>query len=64
LRKRLPTQGLYVSAYNMGPKNVRGLLAKNTVPKEYLSDVLENYESLYTEAVLEIPSKPRKLATK
>ncbi|MEQ1878874.1 MAG: lytic transglycosylase domain-containing protein [Bdellovibrionia bacterium] len=49
LRKRLPTQGLYVSAYNMGPKNVRELLAKNSTPKEYLTDVLDNYEDLYSE---------------
>lgn len=57
LRKRLPAQGLYVSAYNMGPKNVRELLAKNTMPKEYLGDVLENYETLYSEVA---PAKQSK----
>lgn len=37
----------YVSAYNMGPKNVRRLLAKNVKPDEYNSRVMKNYGELY-----------------
>lgn len=37
----------YVSAYNMGPKNVRRLIAKNIKPKEYKSRVMKNYRNLY-----------------
>lgn len=37
----------YVSAYNMGPTNVRRLLAKNVKPAEYNSRVMKNYGELY-----------------
>jgi len=37
----------YVSAYNMGPRNVRRLLAKNVKPAEYSSRVMKNYGELY-----------------
>lgn len=37
----------YVSAYNMGAKNVRRLLAQKIRPAEYRSKVLTNYEELY-----------------
>lgn len=37
----------YVSAYNMGPTNVRRLLAKNVKPAEYRSRVMKNYSELY-----------------
>lgn len=37
----------YVSAYNMGPLNVRRLVAKNVVPEEYNSRVMKNYKELY-----------------
>lgn len=37
----------YVSAYNMGPRNVRRLLAKNLKPAEYNSRVMKNYGELY-----------------
>ncbi|MEN0058361.1 MAG: lytic transglycosylase domain-containing protein [Bdellovibrio sp.] len=37
----------YVSAYNMGPKNVRRLLASNVRPGEYNSKVMKNYHDLY-----------------
>ncbi|AFY02087.1 lytic transglycosylase domain-containing protein [Bdellovibrio bacteriovorus] len=38
----------YVSAYNMGPTNVRRLLAKNVKPAEYNSRVMKNYSVLYS----------------
>lgn len=34
---------LYVSAYNMGPRNVTRLLEKDKKPKEYASKVMEHY---------------------
>ncbi|KYG67726.1 lytic murein transglycosylase [Bdellovibrio bacteriovorus] len=37
----------YVSAYNMGPLNVRRLLAKNMKPAEYNSRVMKNYGEIY-----------------
>ncbi len=37
----------YVSAYNMGPKNVRRLIANNVKPEEYNSRVMKNYGELY-----------------
>lgn len=37
----------YVSAYNMGSRNVRRLLASNTEPEIYSSRVLNNYAQLY-----------------
>lgn len=37
----------YVSAYNMGPKTVRRLLAQKIKPSEYRARVLGNYELLY-----------------
>lgn len=37
----------YVSAYNMGPRNVRRLLAKNLKPAEYNTRVMKNYKALY-----------------
>jgi soluble lytic murein transglycosylase len=38
----------YVSAYNMGPLNVRRLLAKNQKPVEYNGRVMKNYEAFYS----------------
>lgn len=37
----------YVSAYNMGPRNVRRLIAKNMKPAEYNTRVMQNYTELY-----------------
>lgn len=37
----------YVSAYNMGPRNVRRLIANNVNPEEYNSRVMKNYGELY-----------------
>lgn len=39
--------GSYVSAYNMGPLNVRRLLAQNIKPQEYASKVMLNYSKIY-----------------
>lgn len=37
----------YVSAYNMGPKAVRRMIAAKLRPKEYRERVLSNYEEFY-----------------
>ncbi|MGZ3772022.1 MAG: lytic transglycosylase domain-containing protein, partial [Bdellovibrio sp.] len=37
----------YVSAYNMGPANVRRLLSKNVKPAEYTSRIMKNYTEIY-----------------
>lgn len=37
----------YISAYNMGPKAVKRLLAQKIKPQEYRAKVLGNYEQLY-----------------
>lgn len=37
----------YVSAYNMGPRNVRRLIAQNVKPAEYNSRVMKNYNDMY-----------------
>lgn len=39
----------YVSAYNMGPKNVRRLVAQAIQPREYSSRVMGHYHDIYTE---------------
>jgi soluble lytic murein transglycosylase len=54
LRKRLPEQGQFVSAYNMGPTNVRRNLASKHLPREYLTTVMDNYEELYSEALSDV----------
>ena len=38
----------YVSAYNMGPRNVRRLLARNVKPAEYNERVMKNYVEFYS----------------
>ena len=38
----------YVSAYNMGARNVRRLVKAHTEPKIYVTRVLNNYEQIYT----------------
>jgi soluble lytic murein transglycosylase len=39
----------YLTAYNMGPHNVRRMIAANIKPKEYASRVMSNYRDLYAE---------------
>ena len=49
LRKSFDGHGTrYVSAYNMGSRNVRRLLASNVEPKIYSSKVLGNYNRLHS----------------
>ncbi|MGE5084653.1 MAG: lytic transglycosylase domain-containing protein [Bacillota bacterium] len=48
LRQQFPGKAnKYVSAYNMGPRNVRRLVALNVMPAEYNSKVMKNYADLY-----------------
>lgn len=39
--------GSYISAYNMGAKNVRRLLSKNITPQIYSNVVMKNYSEIY-----------------
>jgi soluble lytic murein transglycosylase len=39
----------YVAAYNMGPKNVRRLVAQSIQPRDYPMRVMTNYNSIYNE---------------
>ena len=62
LRKRFNSHGTrYVSAYNMGAKNVRKLLAKKIEPKIYSNKVMAHYASFYTS--FEIASRGTVVAT-
>jgi soluble lytic murein transglycosylase len=55
LREKYDNHGrLYLSAYNMGPGNVKSALERNIWPKEYASRVMEHYIRYYTEL-----SKPK-----
>lgn len=48
LRKNFANEAnSYVSAYNMGPRNVRRLVAQAIQPREYSSRVLGNYNDIY-----------------
>lgn len=48
LRAKFPKKPTrYVSAYNMGPLNVRRLVAKQVTPFEYNSRVMKNYKEIY-----------------
>ena len=48
LRRKFNRQGSrYLAAYNMGPKNVRRLLAQQTDPDIYPARVLKNYRQIY-----------------
>ena len=55
LKKRLPNKEDYITAYNMGPKNLRQLKNKNIKPAIYYSKVQEHYLK-YTDANEEISS--------
>lgn len=41
----------YIAAYNMGPKNVRRLLAQDKKPKEYATRIVKNYTQTYERLV-------------
>ena len=48
LRASFPAKAYrYIAAYNMGPKNVRKLLAQDKKPKEYPSRIYQNYHDTY-----------------
>lgn len=48
LRTKFPqTPTRYVAAYNMGPLNVKRLVAKKVTPAEYNSRVMKNYREIY-----------------
>lgn len=52
LRGRFQGQGYqFLSAYNMGARNVRRLLAQNTQPRIYADKVLFEYRSLYSQVI-------------
>jgi len=49
LRTKFGHGRLYLSAYNMGPKNVKIALAKNIWPIDYSSAVMANYLNFYAD---------------
>jgi soluble lytic murein transglycosylase len=48
LRDSLPNAQLYISAYNMGKRNVERNLEDNTWPKEYANRVMKYYVEFYS----------------
>ncbi|MGZ3723948.1 MAG: lytic transglycosylase domain-containing protein, partial [Bdellovibrionales bacterium] len=48
LRDRLPHAQLYISAYNMGKRNVDRNVEENTWPKQYASHVMRYYIEFYS----------------
>lgn len=52
----------YVAAYNMGPTNVRRLIAKKKKPAEYATRVMTNYGQIYSSMVLVKAALPTKVA--
>jgi soluble lytic murein transglycosylase len=65
LRERFDNQSrLYLSAYNMGPKNVERALEKNVWPKEYAQRVMKHYVDFYTELSSEASARGRTLASR
>jgi soluble lytic murein transglycosylase len=58
LRKHFSRVGSrYVSAYNMGPRNVHKLLRADVEPKVYAGKVLANYRGLYSRWSETLPKK-------
>jgi soluble lytic murein transglycosylase len=50
LREQLDSHGqLYLSAYNMGPGNVRSAVERQVMPSEYAARVMTRYVNLYRE---------------
>ncbi len=48
LRGTFPSKAYrYIAAYNMGPRNVRKLMAQNKRPKEYPSRIFKHYKETY-----------------
>jgi soluble lytic murein transglycosylase len=49
LRSSFPDKAYrYIAAYNMGPKNVRKLIAQNKRPKEYPTQIFKHYKETYS----------------
>lgn len=53
----------YISAYNMGSRNVRRLVASAQAPNEYSSKVMKKYEGLYAHIYVRNNVKPRRSST-
>jgi soluble lytic murein transglycosylase len=48
LRAAFPDKAYrYIAAYNMGPRNVRKLMAQNKRPKEYPTQIFKHYKETY-----------------
>ncbi len=48
LRSNFPDKAYrYIAAYNMGPKNVRKLIAQNKKPKVYSTHIYKHYKEIY-----------------
>ena len=48
LRSNFPDKAYrYIAAYNMGPKNVRRLMAQNKKPKQYPTQIYKHYKETY-----------------
>ena len=48
LRSSFPDKAYrYIAAYNMGPRNVRKLIAQNKKPKEYPTQIYKHYKETY-----------------
>jgi soluble lytic murein transglycosylase len=62
LRGRLPHAQLYISAYNMGKRNVERNLQENTWPREYASHVMRYYVEFY-ESIKDSQSKKKNSTT-
>lgn len=49
LRAAFPDKAYrYIAAYNMGPRNVRKLMAQNKRPKEYPTQIYKHYKETYS----------------
>ena len=65
LREKFPAKSYrYIAAYNMGPKNVRRLLAQDKKPKEYPDRIYNNYNETYKRLVNETVIKTDQVITK
>lgn len=64
LREKFPAKSYrYIAAYNMGPKNVRRLLAQDKKPKEYPDRIYNNYNETYKRLVNETVIKTDQVIT-
>jgi soluble lytic murein transglycosylase len=62
LRDRLPEAQLYLSAYNMGKRNVERNMEDNVWPKEYAGKVMHFYVAFYSQIKPMVPRRGRKIA--